>query len=108
MRDFLIEQLRPFGDVSPGEHHGMYAIDGVIKSLAVALGGRDVEVSCAVQLVVSKQPAGGVFLLTSGQATVQKPKRHFRPQLRPSMEMEALEAAIRGASEDLVRQLAPQ
>jgi hypothetical protein len=106
MRDFLIDQLRPFGDVDPGERRGMYAVDGVIKSLSVETTGRDVEVSCAVQLVVSKQPAGGVFLLTSGQATVQKPKRHFRPQLRPSMEMEALEAAVRGASEDLVAKLA--
>ena len=106
MRDFLIDQLRPFGDVDPGERRGMYAVDGVIKSLSVETTGHDVEVSCAVQLVVSKQPAGGVFLLTSGQATVQKPKRQFRPQLRPSMEMEALEAAVRGASEDLVAKLA--
>jgi HEAT repeat protein len=106
MRDFLIDQLRPFGDVEPGDRRGMYAVDGVIKSLSVETTGRDVEVSCAVQLVVSKQPAGGVFLLTSGQATVQKPKRQFRPQLRPSMEMEALEAAVRGASEDLVAKLA--
>ncbi|HVZ89269.1 MAG TPA: HEAT repeat domain-containing protein [Polyangia bacterium] len=106
MRDFLIDQLRPFGDVDPGERHGTYAIDGVIKSLSMASTGRDVEVSCAVQLVVSRQPTGGVFMLTSGQATVQKPKRQFRPQLRPSMEMEALEAAVRGASEDLVAKLA--
>jgi hypothetical protein len=106
MRDFLIDQLRPFGDVDPGDRRGMYAVDGVIKSLSVETTGRDVEVSCAVQLVVSKQPAGGVFLLTTGQATVQKPKRQFRPQLRPSMEMEALEAAVRGASEDLVAKLA--
>jgi hypothetical protein len=105
MRDFLIDQLRPFGDVDPGDRRGMYAVDGVIKSLSLETTGRDVEVICAVQLVVSKQPAGGVFLLTSGQATVQKPRRQFRPQLRPSMEMEALEAAVRGASEDLVAKL---
>ena len=106
MRDFLMDQLRPFGDVDPGDRRGMYAVDGVIKSLSLETTGRDVEVTCAVQLVVSKQPAGGVFLLTSGQATVQKPKHQFRPQLRPSMEMQALEAAVRGASEDLVAKLA--
>jgi len=105
MRDFLIDQLRPFGDVDPGDRRGTYAVDGVIKSLSLATTGRDVEVSCAVQLVVSRQPGGGVFMLTSGQATVQKPKRQFRPQLRPSMELEALEAAVRGASEDLVSKL---
>ena len=108
MRDFLIDQLRPFGDVDASERHGTYAIDGVIKSLSLATNGRDVEVSCAVQLVVSRQPSGGVFMLTNGQATVQKPKRQFRPQLRPSMELEALEAAVRGASEDLVSKLARQ
>jgi hypothetical protein len=63
-------------------------------------------VTCVVQLVISRQPNGGVFMLTNGQATVQKPKRQWRPQLRPSMELEALEAAVRSASEDLVTHLA--
>ena len=108
MRDFLIDQLRPFGDVDPGQQRGTYAVDGVIKSLSVQTTGRDVEVSCAVQLVISRQPSGGVFMLTNGQATVQKPKRQWRPQLRPSMELEALEAAVRGASEDLVSKLPRQ
>jgi hypothetical protein len=105
MRDFLVDQLRPFGDVDPGERHGTYAVDGVIKSLSIETSGREVAVSCAVQLVVSRQPSGGVFMLTNGQATVQKPRRQWRPQLRPSMELEALEAAVRGASEDLVSKL---
>ena len=78
----------------------------LIETLDMAAGGRDVEVTCAIQLVVSKQPGGGVFLMTNGSATVQKPKRQFHPQLRASMEMEAVEAAVRGASETLVKQLA--
>ena len=106
VRDFLMSQLRPFGDVTPPERQGTYAIDGVIQTLDMAAGGRDVEVTCAIQLVVSKQPGGGVFLMTNGSATVQKPKRQFHPQLRASMEMEAVEAAVRGASETLVKQLA--
>ena len=65
-----------------------------------------VEVICSVQLVISRQPAGGVFLLTPGEAVVQKPRHHFRTQNRPSMEVEALEGAVRGASEDLRRHLA--
>ncbi len=108
MRDFLVDQLRPFGEIEPGDHRGTYAIDGVIKSLSQDTTRRDVEVKCAVQLVVSRQPSGGVFLLTSGEATVQKPKVQWKPQLRPSMELEALEAAVRGASEDLVSRLARQ
>jgi hypothetical protein len=106
MRDFLTDQLRPFGDVSPGENRGTYAVDGVIKNLTVASSGRDIEVSCAVQLVVSRQPQGGVFMMTSGEATVQRPRHAWRPEQRAGMEMQALEAAVRGASEDLVHRLA--
>ena len=108
MRDFLIDQLRPFGDVDPGSATGPTPSTASSRSLSLATTGRDVEVSCAVQLVISRQPAGGVFMLTNGQATVQKPKRQWRPQLRPSMELEALEAAVRGASEDLVSKLPRQ
>jgi hypothetical protein len=105
MRDFLVDQLRPFGDVAPGENRGTYAVDGVIKNLSLAASGRDVEVSCVVQLIVSRQPSGGVFLMTSGEAVVQRPKRQWRPEQRAGMEMQALEAAVRSASEDLVGRL---
>jgi len=106
MRDFLLQQLRPIGDVSPEDGRATYAIGGVIKNLSIAHGGRDVEVICAVQLVVMRQPGNALFLMTSGEARVQKPKRQFRPQLQASMEMEAVEVAVRGASEDLISQLA--
>jgi len=108
MRDFMLAQLRPFGDVAPAEHEGMYAVDGVIKDLSTSTRGGDVEVSCAVQLVLSRQPGGGVFLLTSGEATVQRPKRQWRPQQKPGMELEALENALRSASEDLLNQISRQ
>jgi HEAT repeat protein len=107
MRDFLVEQLRPLGTVSPDEDHATYAIDGVIKHLVVSRGGPDVEVICAVQLIVMRQPGNALFLLTSGEGRVQKPRRQFRPQLQASMELQAVEVAVRGASEDLISQLAP-
>ena len=98
MRDFLVEQLRPLGDVSPAEGQATYAVGGVIKNLSIARGGPDVEVICAVQLVVMRQPGNALFLMTSGEARVQKPKRQWRPQLQASMELEAVEGAVRGAS----------
>ena len=49
-----------------------------------------------------------IFLMTSGEATVQRPRRQWRPEQRAGMEMQALEAAVRGASEDLVNQLGRQ
>ena len=106
MRDFLVDQLRPVGDPAAREHEGGFAIDGIIKDLTMGTSGPDVQVNCAVQLVVSRQPGGGVFLLTSGEATVMKPRREWKPQHRAGMELEALESAVRAASEDLVRQLA--
>jgi hypothetical protein len=108
MRDFILAQLRPFGNVDPLPNEGMYAVDGVIKDLSSSARGADVEVNCAVQLVVSRQPGGGVFLLTSGEATVQRPKRQFKPQQKPGMELEALVSALRSASEDLLKQISRQ
>jgi hypothetical protein len=110
MRDFLVEQLRPLGDVSANAPNidvgqATYAIGGVIKHLSFEHGSSDVEVRCAVQLVVMRQPGNALFLMTSGEAHVQKPKRTFRPQLQASMELEAVEGAVRGASEDLLSQL---
>jgi len=107
MRDFLVEQLRPLGDVSAEESQAAtYAVGGVIQNLSFARAGSDVEVTCAVQLVVMRQPGNALFLMTSGEAHVQKPKRMFRPQHQASMELEAVESAVRGASEDLISQLA--
>jgi hypothetical protein len=105
MRDFLVEQLRPLGDVSPSEIQANYAVGGVIKHLSIAHGGSDVEVICAVQLVVMREPGNALFLMTSGEAHVQKPRRQFKPHLQASMEQEAVEVAVRGASEDLISQL---
>jgi len=106
MRDFLAEQLRPLGEVSTAESRANYAVGVVIKHLSVAHGGPDVEVICAVQLVVMREPGNALFLMTSGEGRVQKPKRMFKPHLQASMEMEAVEGAVRGASEDLISQLA--
>ncbi len=110
MRDVLTAELAPVGDVAGPTADPVrgYIIDGVIKDLSFAMHPDRVEVTCSVQLVISRQPTGGVFLLTSGEAVVQKPRRHFRSQNRPGMEVEALEGAVRGASEDLRRHLAQQ
>ena len=105
MRDFLMQQLRPVGDVAPAEGQATYAVGGVIKNLTVARGGPDVQVTCAVELVVMRQPGNALFLMTSGEGRVLKSKRHFRPQLQASMELEAAEVAVRGASADLISQL---
>jgi hypothetical protein len=107
MRALVTAELRPFGDIggSADATRG-FVIDGVIKDLSFAMRPDLVQVTCAVQLVVSTQPTGGIFLLTSGEAVVQKPRRQFKSRHRPHMEAEALENAVHGASEDLRRHLA--
>jgi hypothetical protein len=105
MRDYLIDQLRPHGVIAAGKHEGTFMVDGVIKDLATHTRTDQVEVVCAVQLVVSRQPGGGVFLMTSGEAMLQKSRRHWNPEARPALELEALENAVRGASEDLIHHL---
>jgi hypothetical protein len=107
MRALVTAELSPVGDIggSADSTRG-FVIDGVIKNLSFAMRRDLVEVTCAVQLVVSKQPSGGIFLLTSGEAVVQKPRRQFKSRHRSHMEAEALENAVHGASEDLRRHLA--
>jgi hypothetical protein len=108
MRDVLSDQLRAVGDVADEGQPAGFVIDGSIKGLTLVTRADSVEVSCAVQLVVSRSPGGGVFLLTSGEAIVQKPRHQWTPQQRTRMEMEAVESAVRGASDDLVQNLARQ
>ena len=106
MRDVLSKQLRAVGDVAGEGQSAGFVVDGSIKDLSMVTRPDLVEVSCAVQLVVSHNPGGGVFLLTSGEAVVQRPRHAWNPQQRARMEMEAVENAVRGASEGLVQNLA--
>jgi hypothetical protein len=109
MRDFVTTHLRSVGDITVSDNQEPgFVVDGAIKELSMTTGPDLVQVGCSVQLVVSKHPSGGVFLLTSGEAMVQKPAHQFKPQQKAGMEMEALEHAVRGASEDLLQSLRRQ
>ncbi|HET6281943.1 MAG TPA: HEAT repeat domain-containing protein [Polyangia bacterium] len=108
MRDFVTTHLRSVGDITVSNEEPGFVVDGSIKELSMTTGPDLVQVGCSVQLVVSRHPSGGVFLLTSGEAMVQKPANQFKPQQKATMEMEALEHAVRGASEDLLQSLRRQ
>lgn len=109
MRDFVTIHLRAVGDITvSNQQEPGFVVDGAIKELSMTTGPDHVQIGCSVQLVVSKHPSGGVFLLTSGEAMVQKPTHQFKPQQKAVMEMEALEHAVRGASEDLLQSLRRQ
>jgi hypothetical protein len=105
MRDLVASHLSSVGDIAAADQQPGFVVDGAIKELSMTTGPDIVRIGCAVQLVVSRHPTGGVFLLTSGEARVEKPIHQFKPQQKEVMEIEALENAVRGASEDLVASL---
>jgi hypothetical protein len=84
-----------------------FLIDGTISKLSLSQGGPEVELVCAVELVVSRPPRG-IMTIASGEATVQKPRSHYQPSLRERMEAEALQHAVRGAHENVARFLESQ
>ncbi len=96
MRGFVTTELHGFGKRGPGP----YTVDGAIKTLSISGRSDLIEVRCGVELVLS---TGGnaIVMMSSGEAVVQRQRRQFRPAMHPSMEVEALQHAVRGASEEL-------
>jgi HEAT repeat protein len=82
-----------------------YIVDASVSRLDFASGPMDVEMTCGVQLVVSKPPRG-IITVATGEAVVQKPRRYYQPAQRESLERQALEAAVRSAHQNLARFLA--
>jgi hypothetical protein len=80
---------------------GGYAIDGTIKTLGTTMRGDVVEVTCAVQLVLSTRRGAAIIMMTSGEAVVERSRRQYRPSMQPSLEIEALDNAVRGAADEL-------
>jgi hypothetical protein len=79
-----------------------YVIDATIARLDQAPSGTDMEIACAVQLLVSRPPRG-IVMSTSGEASVLKPRSHFRPASLPALQAEALDHAVGSAYENLGR-----
>ena len=77
-----------------------FLVDGTISKLSLSTSGRDVEVTCAIELVVSRPPRG-IITVASGEATVQKPRGQFHPSARASLEEEAMSHALRSAHDSL-------
>jgi hypothetical protein len=97
MRRFVAWELKGWRKHAPGG----YAVDGVIKTLSMSERSDLVEVKCAVQLVLSTGSGKAIVMMSSGEASVQRQKRQFRPVTQRAMELDALENAVRGASDEL-------
>ncbi|HEX2657098.1 MAG TPA: HEAT repeat domain-containing protein, partial [Polyangia bacterium] len=97
MRDVAAGEVQGFGLHAPGG----FTLDGAIKEFATTTRAELIEVKVGVELVLSTGHPRAVMLMATGEAAVQKPKRQYRPAMQPGMEREALEHAVRGASEEL-------
>ena len=97
MRRFVAWELKGWKQRAPGG----YSVDGAIKTLSTSARSDLVEVKCAVQLVLSTGSGKAIVMMSSGEAIVQRQKRQYRPVMQPEMELDALEHAVRGASDEL-------
>jgi phage gp16-like protein len=80
---------------------GGFEVDGAIRILSSWVRADVVEVKCGVQLVLSTGNGNAIIMMTSGEAIVEWPKRQFRPAMRPAMERDALEQAVRAAAQEI-------
>jgi len=97
-------------DLSSIKKHapGGLAVDGAIKVLATSTHADMIEVKCAVELILSTGRGNAMIMMSTGEASVQRYKRYFRPAMQAAMETEALEHAIHGASDELRAHFAAQ
>lgn len=97
MRQVVTGALQGFGLHAPGG----FTLDGAIKEFGTSTRADLIEVKVGVELILSTGHPRAVVLMATGEAAVQKPKRQYRPAMQRGMEQEALEHAVRGASEEL-------
>lgn len=96
MRGFVATELRGFKKRPANE----YTVDGAIKTLSTTSHADLIEVKCGVELILSTG-RNSIVMMSSGEAIVQRQRRQFRPAMQTSMELEALQHAVKGASEGL-------
>jgi hypothetical protein len=79
-----------------------YAIDASIARFTHVAAGTDLEITVAVELVVSRPPRG-IVLIASGEASVIEPRSQVRGDRKTGMEVDAMQHAVRSAHENLAR-----
>jgi hypothetical protein len=91
------------------KRHGIAArhIDLSVVKMEVATVGEIVEVDAHLRLAIS-DASGKMLSFLSGGAKLQVPKHKFDPRYLPRMRREALENAVRGMFDKLVRHLRDQ
>ena len=104
MRQVVASELSGIKRRAPG---GL-AVDGAIKALGLSTHADMIEVKCAVELILSSGRGNAMIMMSTGEASVARYKRQFRPTMQAAMEQEALEHAVHGASDELREHFAAQ
>lgn len=102
MRRFVSGELRGM----EGHAGREFSVDGAIKVLEVSSGRSQVAVTCGVELILSAGSGGRIIVMSTGEATVQREHRAFRPDVQAGMEQEALAHAVHGAADELRQHVA--
>ena len=105
MREHVALHLRALTDgrllTSP---HG-YLVDGSIDALTIVERPDGLEISCSVRLILSARRSGAMLAMSSGEATLRKPRRARGAALEARLEAEVLDGAVRAASDELIQHI---
>ncbi len=110
MRYLMLKQLARTPEITLNESKAQrfgispHAIDVSITSFRKRRRGRFIEIECKLRVAVSNK-RGKMTSVLSGGAKVQVPTRTFKRRYLPQLRLEALENAVKGVHQDLLRHL---
>jgi len=81
-----------------------HSIDVSITALSTRNRGRFIEIECKLRVAVSNK-RGKMTSVLSGGAKVQVPRHSFKRRYLPQLRLQALENAVKGVHQDLLRHL---
>lgn len=106
MRDFVRLELESTPGVAIAQKgdggHRRYTIEGAITEMSRKMLPDWVQITCGVSLVLTSHPGGAIVGMTSTSATVEHPRKGYRPDQQGKLEERALQSAVRGAHQSIV------
>lgn len=79
-----------------------FTVEGSITEISRKMLPDWVQVTLGVSLILTSHPGGAIVGMTSTTATVEHPRRGYRPDQQPRLEERALQSAVRGAHQSIV------
>ena len=102
MREHVAHHLRALTDGELLTSPSGYLVDGSIDTLELVERPDGLAISCSVRLILSARRSGAMLAMSTGQATLETPRRPHGPTPE-RLELEVLEGAVRAASDELIQ-----